>query len=312
MISISEKRRAKPFVKWAGGKSQILAEIRAKYPQELGRRIRKYAEPFVGGGAVLFDILNHYTVDEVYISDINRELIHTYTTIRDNAPHLIEALREMEARYHVANEERRREIYYASRDKFNSLKLTADASVEMAALFIFLNRTCFNGLYRVNALGRYNVPQGSYKMPCICDEGNIRAVSEKLQGATIVGGDYKQSAAFIDDKTFVYFDPPYRPLSTTASFTSYAQNGFDDTAQSNLAAFANDLTARGAYVLASNSDPTNTNETDKFFDILYANFQITRIQATRAINSVAAGRGKVRELLIVNLADGQDNSTQTS
>jgi len=291
---------ARPFVKWAGGKSQILDEIRAKYPHGLGRRIKKYAEPFVGGGSVLFDVLNHYSIEEAYISDINRELIHTYTTIRDNPADFIEALREMEIRYHKASDEERREIYYASRDKFNSLKLMTDASVELAVLFIFLNRTCFNGLYRVNSKGGYNVPQGSYKMPSICDESNIRTVSGKLQGVTIVHGDYRQAADFIDDETFAYFDPPYRPLSNTASFTSYAQDGFDDNAQVTLAAFISELTMRGAYVLASNSDPTNTDETDNFFDVLYAGCRITRIQASRAINSVGNGRGKVRELLIAN------------
>jgi DNA adenine methylase len=295
---INEK--ARPFVKWAGGKSQILSEIRAKYPHELGKRIKKYAEPFVGGGAVLFDVLNHYSVEEAYISDINRELIHTYTTIRDNPSCLIEALNEMEIQYHSTDNEKRKEHYYASRDKFNSLKLMLDTSVELAALFIFLNRTCFNGLYRVNSKGRYNVPQGSYKMPNICDESNILAVSSKLQGVTIVHGDYRRAANFVDEETFAYFDPPYRPLSTTASFTSYAQDGFDDNAQADLAAFINEMTLRGAYVLASNSDPTNTDEADNFFDILYATFQITRIQASRAINSVGNGRGKVRELLIAN------------
>jgi DNA adenine methylase len=291
---------ARPFVKWAGGKSQILDEIRAKYPHGLGRRIKKYAEPFVGGGAVLFDVLNHYSVEKAYISDINRELIHTYTTIRDNPADFIEALREMEIRYHEADDEKRKEIYYASRDKFNSLKFMMDTSVELAALFIFLNRTCFNGLYRVNSKGGYNVPQGNYKMPSICDESNIRAVSNKLQGVKIVHGDYHQSADFIDDETFAYFDPPYRPLSATASFTSYAQDRFYDNAQAELATFINEITLRGAYVLASNSDPTNIDESDNFFDVLYASYRITRIQASRAINSVGNGRGKVRGLLIAH------------
>ncbi|MCL2202656.1 MAG: DNA adenine methylase [Defluviitaleaceae bacterium] len=291
---------ARPFVKWAGGKSQILDEIRAKYPHELGRRIKKYAEPFVGGGAVLFDVLNHYSVEEAYISDINRELVHAYATIRDNPADLIEALREIEIGYHTADDENRKELYYANRDKFNSLKFMLDTSVELVALFIFLNRTCFNGLYRVNSKGGYNVPQGSYRMPSICDENNIRAVSSKLQEVTIVHGDYRRAADFIDNETFAYFDPPYRPLSTTANFTSYAQNGFDDNSQAELAAFINELTVRGAYILVSNSDPTNTDEADNFFDILYASYRITRIQASRAINSIGNGRGKVRELLIAN------------
>ena len=184
-------RNLKPFVKWAGGKAQILDEIRAKYPEGLGSAITKYAEPFVGGGAVLFDVLSNFALREVYISDINRELIHAYTTIRDGADELIDVLREYEARYLPADEETRKAVYYANRERFNTLKSANDTSVELAALFIFLNRTCFNGLYRVNAKGGYNVPQGSYKNPKICDADNLRAVSEALQGVTIVCGDYK-------------------------------------------------------------------------------------------------------------------------
>ena len=291
---------AKPFVKWAGGKSQILDKIRAKYPAGLGNGINKYAEPFVGGGAVLFDVLNLYPLDKVYISDINRELVHAYITIRENVGGLVRALTDFQQEYLSAGAEKRKSIYYEKRERFNALKLAQDCSLELAALFIFLNKTCFNGLYRVNAKGGYNVPQGKYHNPCVCDEENLRMVSSKLQKVTIVHGDYKSSQAFIDDKTFAYFDPPYRPLSVTASFTSYAQDGFDDTAQSELAGFIDEMSERGAFVLASNSDPKNTDETDDFFDRLYAKHDISRIDALRAINSVGNGRGRIRELLIAS------------
>jgi len=291
---------AKPFVKWAGGKGQLLKEIRKKYPAELGRRINKYAEPFIGGGAVLFDVLNHYTLDEVYISDINQELIHAYITIRDCVDELIQTLQEYEIEYLPANIDERKAIYYENRNKFNKLKLAGDRSPELAALFIFLNRTCFNGLYRVNAKGDFNVPQGSYKNPCICDEINLRTVSKKLCGVNIVCGDYKLASDFIDSKTFAYFDPPYRPLSTTANFTAYAQDGFDDTAQAELAEFIDSISEKGAYVVASNSDPKNVDKFDDFFDNLYSRHSILRIEASRAINSNGAKRGKVSELLIVN------------
>ena len=291
---------AKPFVKWAGGKGQLLKEIRKKYPAELGGRIHKYAEPFIGGGAVLFDVLNHYRLDEGYISDINQELIHAYITIRDCVDELIQVLRDYESKYLLADADKRKIIYYENRDKFNRLKLTNDKTPELAALFIFLNRTCFNGLYRVNAKGGFNVPQGSYKNPCICDEGNLHAVSEKLRGVEIVCGDYKLSSDFIDSKTFAYFDPPYRPLTTTANFTAYAQDGFDDTAQAELAEFIDSISERGAYVVASNSDPKNVDEFDNFFDKLYSRHSILRIEASRAINSNGAKRGKVSELLIAN------------
>ncbi len=289
---------ARPFLKWAGGKSQLLESIRNKYPDGIGAGITKYAEPFVGGGAVLFDVLGRYSMKEVYISDINRELIQTYISIRDNLDEMICALRKIERRYIAANNDMRKEIYYSARDRFNILKFRKSESVELSSIFIFLNRTCFNGLYRVNSHGAFNVPQGSYKNPTICDERNLQAASEKLQGATIVCGDYKESASFIDQNTFAYFDPPYRPLSPTANFTSYAENSFGDKEQAELAAFIDELSARGAKLVASNSDPKNADSADDFFDSLYSRHSIARISASRAINSNGASRGKVSELLI--------------
>jgi len=297
---MSKTITAKPFVKWAGGKGQLLSEIRKKYPASLGKRITKYAEPFIGGGAVLFDVLSHYTPEEVYISDINQELIHTYISIRDTVDELVCVLCGFEDEYLSSNDDERKIIYYKKRDRFNELKLSGGKSLELAALFIFLNHTCFNGLYRVNSKGGFNVPQGSYKNPCICDTANLMAVSQKLQVITIVCGDYRRSSDFIDGKTFVYFDPPYRPLSTTANFTAYAQDGFCDIAQAELASFIDEMSDRGAHIVASNSDPKNIDEQDNFFDTLYAAHNISRIQASRAINSNGAKRGKVRELLIAN------------
>jgi DNA adenine methylase len=290
----------KPFLKWAGGKAQILEKIRMQYPVGLGTTVTKYAEPFVGGGAVLFDILNKYNIGEVYIGDTNHELILTYITVRDNIDGLIKALRDLEKAYLPADETRRKELYYACRARFNALKAANDESVELAALFIFLNRTCFNGLYRVNAKGEFNVPQGSYKNPCICDEDNLRAVSLKLQNVKIVCGDYKESRTFIGKDTFVYFDPPYRPLNASSSFTSYTQDGFNDGDQIELARFIDKISESGAFVIASNSDPKNANEADDFFDKLYSRHKIFRICAGRAINSVGNNRGKINELLIAS------------
>jgi DNA adenine methylase len=228
-------------------------------------------------------------------------LIQTYTAIRDNTAELITYLKNLESEYLTASDDVRKEIYYSVRDRFNVLKSVGNESIEMAALFIFLNRTCFNGLYRVNSHGAFNVPQGSYKNPTICDERNLLAVSEKLQGVTIVCADYKESRSFIDSNTFVYFDPPYRPLTETASFTSYAENGFGDKEQAELATFINEINQCGASIVASNSDPKNTNENDDFFDRLYAQHEIIRIYASRAINSVGSSRRKISELLITNV-----------
>lgn len=299
-FELREDMSVKPFLKWAGGKSQILEIIRSKYPDELGDTITKYAEPFVGGGAVLFDVISRYKISNVYISDINRELIQTYIAIRDNFKELVVYLKSLETMYLSANDDVRKEFYYKSRERFNVLKSINSESVEIAALFIFLNRTCFNGLYRVNSHGAFNVPQGSYKNPTICDERNLFTVSEKLYGVKIVCADYTESRNFIDENTFVYFDPPYRPLTATASFTSYAENVFGDKEQTELANFFDKMSKRGAYILASNSDPKNADEKDVFFDRLYARHKITRINASRAINSVGSSRGKIHELLICN------------
>ncbi len=295
------ENKAKPFLKWAGGKNQLLSEIGKYYPfDKLG--ITKYAEPFIGGGAVLFDILNKYTLEEIYISDINAELINTYIVIRDNVNELIRLLYVMQDEF-IPKDAFDRKIYFGlKRERFNLLKANGDngLNVEKAALMIFLNRTCFNGLYRVNSKGYFNVPMGIYKNPIICDEKNLRIVSEKLQNVNIVCGDYKKSINFIDDRTFVYFDPPYRPITSTASFTAYTENLFDDKEQIELAYFVNELDKKGAKIVISNSDPKNVNEDDNFFDEIYASHKIKRVEASRMINCKGEARGKIKELLISN------------
>jgi len=290
----------KPFLKWAGGKAQALGSIRMKYPAGLEKKIYKYAEPFVGGGAVLFDILSNYSMSEIYISDINRELMLAYLTIRDNVNELITCLKSFEDTYLPADEQERKDFYYCSRARFNDLKLSKSDSPELSALLILLNRTCFNGLYRVNSRGEFNVPQGTYKNPCICDEDNLYAVSRKLQDVQIICGDYTESREFIDENTFVYFDPPYRPLTATSRFTAYTQDGFGDKEQIELARFIDEISECGAYAVASNSDPRNADQNDSFFDDLYAKHHIFRISAARNINSAGNGRGRINELLIAS------------
>ncbi len=293
-----KERKVKPFLKWAGGKGQLLEEIRKCYPSELGGAIYKYAEPFVGGGAVLFDVLSNYDIDKIYISDSNAELINVYITLRDSVDGLVSLLKGYELEYLPFDKEQRKAVYYEKRSRFNKLKKLGIHNLELAALFIFLNRTCFNGLYRVNSKGEFNVPIGDYKFPAICDEDNLRRVSKALKGAIVQCADYKDSQSFIDECTFAYFDPPYRPLSLTASFTAYTESHFDDASQAELALFIKKLAAAGVYVVASNSDPKNTNAEDDFFDNLYAGMEISRIYASRMINSNAGARGKISELLI--------------
>ena len=291
----------KPFLKWAGGKGQLLSQIQELYPFE-DTKIKRYAEPFIGGGAVLFDILSKYELDEVYISDINAELINTYRAIRDDVDGLINFLKPMEEKFIPIEIEERKEYFYKQRDRFNELKSKENNNVdfEKAALMIFLNKTCFNGLYRVNKKGLFNVPMGGYKMPTICDEKNLRAVSERLQNVNIVHGDYKQSESFIDSNTFVYFDPPYRPITKSASFTAYTEYDFNDKEQIELAEFVNKINDKGAKIVVSNSDPKNTDENDDFFDEIYSSHSIKRVDASRMINSNGAKRGKIKELLISN------------
>lgn len=305
-LEINKENEAKPILKWAGGKGQLLTEIRKYYPFSDGK-IKKYVEPFIGGAAVLLDILNNYQLDLVYISDINSELINTYKVVRDNVEKLIQLLSKMQQEYIPLSDEERKEYYLSKREAFNQVKILGNekSDIEKAALMIFLNRTCFNGLYRVNKKGLFNVPIGSYKNPTICDENNLKAVSKKLQNVIIVCGDYKKSLEFIDENTFVYIDPPYRPLTTTSNFTSYTEEDFNDDKQIELANFVKELDKVGAKVVVSNSDPKNVDPNDDFFDEIYSFCDISRVEASRMINSQGEKRGKIKELIISNKKRGK-------
>lgn len=290
----------KPFLKWAGGKGQLLNKIRPLYPQGLGNQINKYIEPFIGGGAVFFDIISSYKLDKYIINDINKELINTYKAIQQDIHSLLEYLSKITSYYKKLSTEERNLFYYNIRNKYNSIVLNSCINVEKAALFIFLNKTCFNGLYRVNRNNQFNVPAGKYKDPAIYDKENLLNISQILQKAEILCGDFATTNNYIDNNTFIYIDPPYRPLTKTSSFTNYSTYIFDDKEQIRLSSFINDIDKKGAYVLSSNSDPKNTSENDMFFDKLYSTKKITRIEATRAINSNPLKRGKINELLISN------------
>lgn len=290
----------KPFVKWVGGKSQLVKELEKLIPTDGEKVLTKYAEPFVGGGALLFNILSKYKFDEIYISDINAELVNAYIVIKEKVEVLIVILSAMQNDYLPLAENARKDYYYNARDNFNYLQLNKKTDVQKAALFIFLNKTCFNGLYRVNRKGQFNVPMGAYKKPTICDERNLRNVSQALQNVTIYCGDYSKSNEFIDNKTLVYLDPPYRPISETASFTAYSADCFDDNEQRRLAKFVDEINGVGAKVILSNSDPQNINEEDDFFEQLYGKYKISKVAATRMINSNSDKRGKINELLICN------------
>ena len=298
--AITEKGNTHPFVKWAGGKGQLLDVLKTNLPDGIGTTITKYAEPFIGGGALFFALLNEYSFDEVYINDNNKELINAYLTIKDNCELLLNELQILQKSYEKLDINEQQVFYYTQRDKFNELSLDESTSIVKAALFIFLNKTCFNGLYRVNKSGKFNVPAGKYKNPLICDKENLMNISKRLQNVIMRSCDYHDVESFADERTLVYFDPPYRPLTITSSFTSYTENQFNDDDQIELAKFYKTLSNKGVKVLLSNSDPHNVNYEDNFFDDLFCEFNIQRITAGRSINSKAEKRGNVTELLIKN------------
>ena len=292
---------AHPFVKWAGGKGQLIDVLKSNLPQGIGTSITKYAEPFVGGGALLFSLLSEHSFEEVYICDNNKELMNTYAMIKDHCGELIQCLMDMQCRYNncICIEEKQ-SFYYEQRNKFNTFILSDSTRIEKAALFIFLNKTCFNGLYRVNKKGLFNVPFGKHENPTICDTENLLKVNDILKNVTIRSCDYHDVMTFADESTFVYIDPPYRPLNTTSTFTSYTEEQFNDQNQIELADMYKELSSKNIKVMLSNSDPHNVNEDDNFFDDLYADFTIMRVEASRMINSKASSRGKIKELLIKN------------
>lgn len=299
---------ARPFLKWAGGKGQLLAQLEANFPKKLtGGKIKRYVEPFIGGGAVFFELNKHYQFEQVVLNDFNVELITTYQVIRDSVNDLISRLSAMEHVFLEKDIKQRKNMFYEIRDLFNREKKTIDYSkpsddwIVHAANIMFLNRTCFNGLYRLNSKGDYNVPFGDNKNPTICDEANLKNVSLALQGVTLVYGDFEQLTNYIDAATFVYMDPPYRPLGGTSSFNSYQKSPFNDDSQKRLAAWYCRLhNEKKASLMLSNSDPSNTDPADTFFEELYKQFTITKVTASRAINSKGSGRGAISELLIIN------------
>lgn len=297
---MSEKIR--PFVKWAGGKGSLIPQLNNFYPYELKNGIiERYIEPFVGGGAVLIDILQKYDVQEAYAFDINIDLINSYNVIKNNVNELITILKEMETEYLQLEQEERKNYFYNKRDEYNGYILEEnEQNIHRAAQFIYLNRTCFNGLYRVNKSGKFNVPMGSHKNPTICDEENLRKLSELIQNVQFQYGDYKKSTEYVTENTFVYFDPPYRPLNVTSGFTSYTKEDFNDDNQRELATFYRELNDRDAKLMLSNSNPKNTNKEDTFFDNIYQGFKIDEIYASRMINANSQGRGKISEILVTN------------
>jgi DNA adenine methylase len=298
---------ARPFLKWAGGKTQLLNEFSKRLPGDLKNgKITRYVEPFIGGGAFFFYLNQRFSFEQCYICDANEELTLSYRVIKTDTKKLIADLETLQTDYLSKNDEERESFFYEVRDAFNqklpgiNFKKYNSEWIERTAQIIFLNRTCYNGLFRVNRKGEFNVPFGRYKNPEILNEDNLKDVATLLKTTRILPGDFTRCRKFVDNHTFVYFDPPYRPLNETSSFTSYSKGGFSDTDQVRLFAFFRELDEKGAKVMLSNSDPRNENPDDSFFDDLFSDYYIERVPAKRMINCNGARRGDISELIITN------------
>lgn len=305
----------KPFLKWVGGKTQLLEDINSCLPDNLDI-INTYIEPFVGGGAVMFDIVPKLkNVKKVIINDLNSKLINVYRNIKENHELLITKLIELETEYQNYNKKGKEEMFYLIREKFNEhKKIYTDKApvfyINNAVYFIFLNKTCFNGLYRENSQGLFNTPWNKSMNPLICDIDNITAVSEFLNkyNVEILCGDYKEIEKYADIGTFVYFDPPYRPISNTSAFTSYTKSKFNDDDQKQLKMLCDRLTKKKCLIMLSNSDSMNSDPPDPFFDDLYREYYITKLFARRNINSKGDKRNKITEILVKNYMNESQKS----
>lgn len=287
--------KAKPFVKWVGGKGQLIEQLEALLPADFDEWENvTYIEPFVGGGAMLFHMLQaHPNIKTAFINDINKDLTQCYEVVKKYPDALVGSLKKIQAEYYaLKTEESKKMFYLEQRANFNTKNLDAICNT---TLFFFLNRTCFNGLYRVNKSGLFNVPFGKYETPTICDPDTIFADSKLLQNVEILTGDYQQTLENAQGNTLFYLDPPYRPLNETSNFTDYAKEAFNDLAQIRLKEFCDSVQNAGFSFMLSNSDCK-----DGFFDDLYIQYNITKVAACRNINVNPTKRGKLTEILVRN------------
>lgn len=266
------------LVKWAGGKKQLLPQFYKYFPGN----IERYIEPFIGGGAVAFYVIEHFKPKFALLSDINEELINTYNVVKNNTPELIEALIALTKKHS-------KEFYYKVRD----IDPHYLSSIDMAARFIYLNKTCFNGLYRVNSKGKFNVPIGSYKNPQILDIRSLLEIHKLLKNAIITVMPFEDVMRYARSEDFIYFDPPYYPVREGKSFTKYSKNDFSKTDHEKLAEIFQKLDKLGCKVMLSNSDT-------EFIRRLYKNYNVNTVQAKRLINCDASHRGKINEIVVTN------------
>ncbi len=301
-VHIELDMEAKPFIKWVGGKGQLLSQLVALLPDDFASRaVTTYVEPFVGGGAMLFHVLSHYkNIERAIINDINPDLTACYRVVRDMPDELIDQLADIQEEYYKQTEEAdRKAMFLSARESFNT---KSHSELDNSTLFIFLNKTCFNGLYRVNKRGVYNVPFGKAVTPAICVPETIMADSRILQRVDIQTGDFETTLDAAPSESFFYLDPPYRPLNATSNFNDYAKETFGDAEQTRLKEFCKRLTRHRHKLMLCNSDCKGNGVNDDFFDNLYSDpqFNTSRVRASRAVNSDATKRGKITEIVIRN------------
>lgn len=270
------------FIKWAGGKQQLLEQFQPLFPKKFNR----YFEPFLGSGAVALHLMQQYPERTFILSDINKDLINAYNVIKSNLSELKVILKKHKEEYHKAA----KEYYYKVRDELDPNTLS---NIEKAARFIFLNKTCWNGLYRVNLKGKFNVPMGDYKNRDIVQEDKLNAITELIKNTAVEVRTFEEVLKHAKKGDFVYFDPPYYPLENKKSFTTYTKGKFLEKEQEKLAEVFRKLDKKGCKVMLSNSDT-------KFIKDLYKDYEIKTVKATRRINSKASGRGKINEVVVVN------------
>jgi DNA adenine methylase len=277
---------AKPFIKWVGGKGKLVPELEKYFP----KKITRYFEPFIGGGAVFYEVIKSNNLEFSLVNDINKKLITTYQQIKTRPNELISNLEKLEKEYKKKTEEEREIFFYLIRDKYNKEKLEDS---DISAYLIFLNKTCFNGMYRENSKGEYNVPFGDQRNPTICDKENLLVVSECLKNTKITNLSFEESIEDCKKGDFIYFDPPYYPINGTSKFTSYSKDNFGQNEQIRLRDVFKKLSDKGCLVMLSNS---NT----EFIKDLYKDFKINFIDAARSINSKGKKRGKIKEIVVTN------------
>lgn len=298
------EQSARPFLKWVGGKTQLIRHIEERLPPELKTGDLVYAEPFLGGGSIFFHVAQKYPAKRFIISDNNRDLVWAYKTVQNFVEPLIETLGDMQSIFWALSMEDRSAMYYETREVFNAerheLTEQPDFRIKRTAQMIFLNKTCFNGLYRVNSTGGFNVAFGKYDKPPICDKPNLVSCSRILRSVDVILCDFEQIREMMGTDSFVYLDPPYRPISETSNFTSYSSSTFNAGEQDRLAKFCLDLHRKGCRLMISNSDPKNLNPNDTYFEETYPDFNIATLSANRMVNCKADRRGKISELLLTN------------